>query len=491
MSKASISTFQTRIDSHPALQAYADRYNLVEHKLYAQILASKKPSKLKSAFQVKYGITARQFNAVERNLRGKISSVQELRKDHKKETKYRIKDCKRKLEYAKDRFKQHNLKRRLHILETRLARLEQPAKSLCFGSRKLFNSQFNPDTDQDIWAGTWKQSRSSQFYVLGSHEETSGCQGCTAEVQNDGSLTLCLRLPDALITTYGKWLKIPGVYFNHGHERTLQALALGDTPINYRFKLDDIGWRVFVSVHVIEAKIITKDALGRVSIDLNEDHAAVTETDRFGNIVNTFNEPIVTTGLTTHQTLAVLGDAVKKVVAYAKNVQKPIVIEKLDFQRKRAELRGRGQTAKNLSSFAYSKFRSITVSRCQREGVQVYNVNPAYTSIIGRNKFARRYGLTVHNAAALIIARRSMGLSENPNKKCYQGTSILPVRNRTEHVWRYWAKLAKVQARDWATRSLVPSTSYALRDSRKPALDPISDSLPVYCSGNVTYSCLS
>jgi len=488
MSKDSISTFQTRIDSYPALQAYADRHNLVEHKLYAQILAGKKPNKLKQAFLVKYGITARQFNAIERNLRGKISSVQELRKDHKKETNYRIKDCERKIEFVKDNLKQHNLKRRLHGLKTRLARLEQMPKSLCFGSRKLFNSQFGPEIDHDVWSSDWKQSRSSQFYVLGSHEETSGCQGCVATVQDDGSLTLRLRLPDALMAIHGKYIEIPGVYFNHGHEHVLQALALGNTPTNYRFKLDGIGWRVFVSVHVIEAKIVTRDSLGRVGFDLNEDHIAVTETDRFGNIINTFNEPVITTDLTTHQTLAVLGNAVKNIVAYAKNVQKPIVIEKLDFQKKRAELRGRGQTAKNLSSFAYSKFRSIVVSRCQREGIKVYNVNPAYTSIIGRNKFALRYGLTVHNAAALTIARRSMGLSENPNKKCYQGTSFLPVRNRTEHVWRYWAKLAKAQARDWATRSSKPDANHVSCDSRKPALGPISDSLPVYCSGNVTHS---
>jgi len=55
MSKDNISTFQTRIDAHPALRAYADRYNLVEHKLYAQILAGKRPNKLKQAFLVKYG----------------------------------------------------------------------------------------------------------------------------------------------------------------------------------------------------------------------------------------------------------------------------------------------------------------------------------------------------------------------------------------------------------------------------------------------------
>jgi hypothetical protein len=38
----------------------------------------------------------------------------------------------------------------------------------------------------------------------------------------------------------------------------------------------------------------------------------------------------------------------------------------------------------------------------------VTEVNPAYTSVIGRNKFSCRYGLSSHSAAALVIARRSL-----------------------------------------------------------------------------------
>ena len=41
-----------------------------------------------------------------------------------------------------------------------------------------------------------------------------------------------------------------------------------------------------------------------------------------------------------------------------------------------------------------------------RNGIETYSVNPAFTSIIGNAKFALRYGLTKHHAAALCIAGR-------------------------------------------------------------------------------------
>ena len=39
-------------------------------------------------------------------------------------------------------------------------------------------------------------------------------------------------------------------------------------------------------------------------------------------------------------------------------------------------------------------------------------MNPAFSSVIGRVKFMERYGLSVHQAAALVLARRLLGCSE-------------------------------------------------------------------------------
>ena len=65
-----------------------------------------------------------------------------------------------------------------------------------------------------------------------------------------------------------------------------------------------------------------------------------------------------------------------------------------------------------LSSFSYGKIKAYFVSRGYREGVEIHQVNPAFSSVIGRMKFMERYRLSVHQAAALVLARRLLGCSE-------------------------------------------------------------------------------
>ena len=101
-----------------------------------------------------------------------------------------------------------------------------------------------------------------------------------------------------------------------------------------------------------------------------------------------------------------------------------------------------------LSSFAYGKVRAYFLSRGYREGVEIVAVNPAYSSVVGRVKFMERYGLTVHQAAALVLARRYLGCSERIPRRwvCPVGNGVqaaftLPVRKRVKHVWTYWGAI--------------------------------------------------
>ena len=121
----------------------------------------------------------------------------------------------------------------------------------------------------------------------------------------------------------------------------------------------------------------------------------------------------MTYGKSQRQAEALIGDAVASVVQYAREVGKPIVIEKLDFRQKKAVLEGESHRySRMLSSFSYGKIKAYFLSRGYRQGVEIHQVNPAYSSVIGRVKFMERYGLTVHQAAALVLARRLLGCSE-------------------------------------------------------------------------------
>ena len=199
-----------------------------------------------------------------------------------------------------------------------------------------------------------------------------------------------------------------------------------------------------------DVPVVTDRRRGAIGVDLNADHLAVADTDASGNCINAWRVPLVTYGKSTNQAEALIGDAVAGVVRYAREAGKPIVIEKLDFRQKKAALEGESRRySRMLSSFSYGKIKAYFISRGYRQGVEVHQVNPAFSSIVGRVKFMERYGLTVHQAAALVLARRLLGCSERIPRRwvCPVGNGVqvaftVPVRKRVKHVWTYWGAVS-------------------------------------------------
>ena len=137
---------------------------------------------------------------------------------------------------------------------------------------------------------------------------------------------------------------------------------------------------------------VTDRRRGAIGVDLNAGHLAVAETDASGNYLRAWRVPLVTYGRSSHQAEALIGDAVAGVVEHARQAGKPVVIERLDFKRKKAALEGESRRySRMLSSFSYGKVKAYFISRGYREGVEVHQVNPAYSSVIGRVKFMERY----------------------------------------------------------------------------------------------------
>ena len=58
------------------------------------------------------------------------------------------------------------------------------------------------------------------------------------------------------------------------------------------------------------------------------------------------------------------------------------MIERLDFQHKKAALEGESRRySRMLSSFSYGKIKAYFLSRGHREGVEVHQVNPAFSLV--------------------------------------------------------------------------------------------------------------
>ena len=206
-----------------------------------------------------------------------------------------------------------------------------------------------------------------------------------------------------------------------------------------------------MSTNMMGVPVVTDRRRGAIGVDLNADHLAVAETDASGNCLKAWRVPLVPYGKSTHQAETLIGNAVAGVVEYAREVSKPIVIERLDFRQKKSVLEGTSHRySRMLSSFGYGKVKAYFLSRGYREGVEVRQVNPAYSSVIGRVKFMERYGLSVHQAAALVLARRLLGSSERiPRRRVApvgNGVHVaftVPARKRVKHVWAYWGAISR------------------------------------------------
>jgi IS605 OrfB family transposase len=508
-------TYQTRLHHSPlaeeVLRACAELFAHIEHCLLADTLKGKTPGELKSPYLVKYGITARQFNAIRVKVEGKIASIKELRKMQISDLKEQIKALEIKISKLQKKpllsLLVHQKKRRLHKLQQRLEQLIKDQKegkiSLCFGSKKLFHAQFNLEMNHfknhKEWLESWRHARTNEVFFLGSKDETSGNQTCTASIEEDNRLILRIRLPDALHEKFGKYLTIPHLFFSYGHpeilasledckQRQLLAQAKDSNYVNHgqaltwRFKHDKKGWRLLVSTSLPTPQWKTNKDQGVIGVDINTDHLALVETDRFGNPLCKKTIPLNLHGKTKKQSLALIGDACAQVVSHAEQTLKLLILEDLDFQKKKRSLRETcsPSQSRKLSSFSYQSILTHLKSRAFGKQIEVRQVNPAFTSLIGRVKFAVRYGLSIHHAAALCIGRRFLNLSEKvprhlgkiPDGKDGHVALFLPVRNRNKHVWHQWRDLSK------KVTAALAAHFRAKRSSSTPKVAPEIEIIP-------------
>ena len=168
-------TFQTKIRDegvYPVLDAIAALFGRRMRRLFVDLyVRGRKLSECKKLYIARYGLTARQFNAIAYELKGKVRAAEEARKHRievlrdqvtttekairrlQKEDKAlasgkgkiaKLNSHERAVRRWRVRFRLHQKKRRLAMLRARLEaeRRYQGPPSICFGSRKLFRAQF-------------------------------------------------------------------------------------------------------------------------------------------------------------------------------------------------------------------------------------------------------------------------------------------------------------------------------------------------------------
>lgn len=151
-------------------------------------------------------------------------------------------------------------------------------------------------------------------------------------------------------------------------------------------------------------------------IDINIDRITLTILSKNGNFLKSkvfYYHDIEHVSSNRRDNIA--GEVAKEVTNYLlhENIR-TIVIEDLKFSQDH-------DTNKKYNrltcSFAKRKLMDTLIRRALRNGFFIKKVNPAYTSVIGRFKYSKVYGLSVHEAASLVIGRRGLGFDEKIPKE--------------------------------------------------------------------------
>jgi IS605 OrfB family transposase len=159
---------------------------------------------------------------------------------------------------------------------------------------------------------------------------------------------------------------------------------------------------------------ITKEN-GVIGIDINAYpfHLALSWTSRDGNLEK--YERISLNGLldgNTDKREYLSWQIAHQVVEIAKREGKAIVVENLEKIPKGRRGDGMPKLRQKLQKWIYKGLLEKIEVVGKREGVQVIKVNPAYTSVIGKLKYAPIYRIDKDVAGAYVIARRGLGFEE-------------------------------------------------------------------------------
>ena len=179
---------------------------------------------------------------------------------------------------------------------------------------------------------------------------------------------------------------------------------------------------------------------GCLGIDLNPGSVDWAYVDGDGNLKQHGKIKLIQ-GLPRGKQQAQIVNTCLHLASVATRYQCPIVCEQIDFSLKKTQLKEQSKKrARMLSGWAYAEFFKLLNAISTNRGIEIKQVNPAFSSLIGLVKYLRQYGISSGVAAAITVARRGMYLSE----RLPRSLTAYPDAKSGKHVWSDWNKLNKL-----------------------------------------------
>ena len=379
-----------------------------------------------------FNLTSRAIDAILSNMLCRFESIKSLKEFERRSLERKIFSLETELIRLKDErtlqrinlknnyqnfnfIKYKNLKLKIYWKQNRLNTKKQKLKNLeseietsnykiCFGTKELLQKDYSK----------FVKKRDSEIYFLGR----AGDNACNNNFQVEYSSKtnqFYFRIRKEIDLdndkfVYGQFYLKNKIYTN----LLKNLLRTKESALTYRIKIKDdkVLLQIIYNYKHNKDLCITRNNSGVIGVDFNKGFVSISEIDKYGNLINTFNiDYRYSKG---DQTTNDLQYIAKRLKDYCLNTGKDLVIEKLNFNKKRDDLISKKGKKYNemLSSLAYSKFDTIITSKCAKNRIFLHKINPAWTSWIAKRKYCSKMKLNIHSGASYVIARRGMFLKD-------------------------------------------------------------------------------
>ena len=429
------------VDLMKYITEYKGLFNFVQRKAFHIIKNSyintgkftlQDKNALTKNIATKYNLTARTASSIVYNMTGRFNSIKELKEYEQQQLETKIKSLEKKItktevvrqklnskmvlntatkkeqeKYEKLKISLYWRRNKLNKLKRKIKKIENEIKTqrykVCFGTKKLLKTNFSKFVEQ---------RDSELFYVENATDPT--CNNNFQMRYNKKDNQFYFKIRKEINTGKGKWVK-GKVYFSKTQTKKIKELLRSkESPLTYRIKVKNGRYYLQIIFQYKHNTTMcdTRNSNGVIGVDFNKGFVAVSETDSYGNLINTFQ--IKYRFRSGNKTESDFQWIAKILSEYCLEDGKDLIIENLKFDKTKANLVKDDFKIYNemLSSLAYAKFSNIIESKCAKKRIFLKKVNPAWTSRIAKEKYCENKKLNIHSGASYVIARRGQGLKD-------------------------------------------------------------------------------
>ena len=413
-------------------------------------------------------LDARYRNDAIMQAQGVIDSQRALLPRYLAEVEAKARRSERKLNRTKDPLRRAGISARLEKLERRrqelATHLEQGTiPKIIFGGRRNFVLRRQGRLSREVWQGL----RAKSFYSRGEKHKQGNLHTRLRYDEDERRFYLRVGFPREGRGCHYEWFPL-AVPEKERYRSLLVTAAQGREAYSVEVLRREGGYYAHITVEEKTRGAVVRKLWGELvaGVDLNLDRVAVTVSDGAGQYRSSW---VYRCGLLEHARRDkrdwLIGNLAGQIAAEvsAQGVQ-ALVLERLNIRQTHDT---NARYNRRTINFTYRRLHEAVVRAALRVGLQVQQVNPAYSSVIGRLKYARRYGISGHQAAAYVLARRGLGLRERLPQPLVKKIPDL-VANLDEQLPSLSGRERK-QALSWRER-LLNWQQYSPQESEHPWL---------------------